>query len=224
MPPVYSPRYASKKSRILGFMRTQMATVSAILFAVVACSKEEAKETAPTASASAQAATTAVALPVASTLAVPPPATATATASAAAQAPLPKCPAGLTGNATPPFCIKLPAGYSVKDARTSPTRGSIAYDTGTPTDNLMVSYDESPVTTLAKDVEGELKFGGDKLEKKGDLPGGNKWFQGSHQEYERIVTLIKGPGALTLKCSFAYKTKSAPSKEALDVCKSIVVP
>jgi hypothetical protein len=88
----------------------------------------------------------------------------------------------------------------------------------------MVSYDESSVSSQAKDVEGEMKFGGDKVEKKGDLPGGNKWFQGSHQEYERIVTLIKGPGALTLKCSFAYKPKSAPPKEAIDACKSIVMP
>jgi hypothetical protein len=88
----------------------------------------------------------------------------------------------------------------------------------------MISYDESPVASQAKDVEGELKFGGDKIEKKGDLPGGNKWFRGSHQEYERIVTLIKGPGTLTLKCSFTFKAKSAPSKEAIDACKSIVVP
>jgi hypothetical protein len=112
----------------------------------------------------------------------------------------------------------------VKEARTSATRGSIAYDTGTKTDNLMVSYDESSVSSLAKDVEGEMKFGGDKLEKKGDLPGGNKWFQGAHQDYERVVTLIKGPGTLTLKCSFAYQPKTAPSKDAIDACKSIVVP
>jgi hypothetical protein len=88
----------------------------------------------------------------------------------------------------------------------------------------MISYDESPVDSQAKDVEGEMKFGGDKLKKKGDLPGGNKWFQGSHQEFERVVTLIKGPGTLTLKCSFAYKPKSAPPKEAIDACKSIVLP
>jgi hypothetical protein len=124
----------------------------------------------------------------------------------------------------PAFCIKVPAGYAVKDARTSPTRGSISYDTGTTTDNLMVSYDERPVSEQTKDVEGEMKFGGDKLEKKGDLSGGNKWFQGSHQDYERIVTLVKGPGSLTLKCSFAYKPKSAPPKDAIDACKSIVVP
>jgi hypothetical protein len=80
------------------------------------------------------------------------------------------------------------------------------------------------VGSQAKDVEGEMKFGGDKIEKKGDLPGGGKWFQGSHQEFERVVTLVKGPGTLTFKCSFAYKPKSAPSKEAIDVCKSIVVP
>lgn len=201
-----------------------MATVSTLLLALVACDKEEAKGTAATTSASAQAATTAPAQPAMSVPAVPSPATAVASASAEPQAALPKCPAGLTGNATPPFCIKLPAGFSVKDARTSATRGSIAYNTGTQTDNLMVSYDESPITSLTKDVEGELKFGGDKLEKKGDLPGGNKWFQGSHQEFERVVTLIKGPGTLTLKCSFAYKTKSPPSKEAIDACKSIVLP
>jgi hypothetical protein len=202
-----------------------MATISALLLTVlVACDKEEAKGTAPATSASAAAASSALAQPSAS---APPPsssAAAATSASAASSAPLPKCPAGLTGNATPAFCIKLPAGYSVKEARTAPMRGSIAYDTGTQTDNLMVSYDESSVSSQAKDVEAEMKFGGDKVEKKGDLPGGSKWFQGSHQEYERIVTLIKGPGTLTLKCSFAYKPKSAPPKEAIDACKSIVVP
>lgn len=203
----------------------RIATVSAVLVLMVtACDKEEAKATAATTAASAQPATNAPAQPAVSALVPPPLTTAAVTASAAPQAPLPKCPAGLTGNATPSFCIKLPAGYSVKDARTSAERGSIAYDTGTQTDNLMISYDESSVASQSKDVEGEMKFGGDKLEKKGDLPGGNRWFQGSHQDYERIVTLIKGPGTLTLKCSFAFKPKSAPPREAIDACKSIVVP
>src|SRR4029077_462068 len=137
--------------------------------------------------------------------------------------PLPKCPSGLTGNAFPAYCIKLPSSYLVKQARTSPKRGSIEYDTGTTTDNLMITYDESAVAQLSKDVESEMKFGGDKLEKKGDLPGGNKWFQGTHADYSRIVTLFKGPGSLTLKCSFAYQAKKAPPKEAIDACKSIVV-
>jgi hypothetical protein len=202
----------------------RLACVSALFLAVVACDNQEKKETAAATSASPPAASSAPAQPSASAASASPSATVAASASAATQAPLPKCPAGLTGNATPAFCIKLPASYSVKEARTSPTRGSIAYDTGSQTDNLMVSYDESSVGTQAKDVEGEMKFGGDKLVKKGDLPGGNKWFQGSHQDYERIVTLIKGPGPLTLKCSFAFKPKSAPSKEAIDACKSIVVP
>jgi len=73
-------------------------------------------------------------------------------------------------------------------------------------------------------VTGEMKFGGDKLEKSGDLPGGGKWFQGSHQDYERVVTLVKGPSPLTLKCSFTYKPASAPVKDAIDACKSIVLP
>jgi hypothetical protein len=197
--------------------------VSALFLLVTACDKEEAKGTGGATSASAPAASSAPATPSAS--AAPAASTSAApSASAAAQVPPPKCPAGLTGNAVPPFCVKLPSGYTVKDARTSPTRGSISYDTGTQTDNLLVSYDETPVGSQAKDVEGEMKFGGDKIEKKGDLPGGGKWFQGSHQEFERVVTLVKGPGTLTFKCSFAYKPKSAPSKEAIDVCKSIVVP
>jgi hypothetical protein len=198
----------------------RMVTVSLLLTAVVACNKDETKGTMAATSASTPAPSSAPALASASA----PAPSAPASASAAPQAPPPKCPAGLTGNAIPAFCIKLPASYSVKEARTSPTRGSIAYDTGSQTDNLMISYDESSVSSLAKDVEGEMKFGGDKVQKKGDLPGGNKWFQGSHQEYERIVTLIKGPGTLTLKCSFAYKAKSPPPKEALDACKSIVLP
>jgi hypothetical protein len=124
----------------------------------------------------------------------------------------------------PAYCIRLPASYSVKQSRITPKRGSIEYETGTSTDNLMISFDESPVAQLSKDVESEMKFGGDKLDKKGDLPGGNKWFQGTHAEYARIVTLLKGPGSLTLKCSFAYQPKKAPPKEAIDACKSIVVP
>ncbi|HLK38024.1 MAG TPA: hypothetical protein VKU41_14785 [Polyangiaceae bacterium] len=199
-------------------MRTTILSV--LLLAVLACDKDEAKGSAASTPAASSAPAVASAPPPAAAASATP----ETSASAAAQAPLPKCPAGFTGNATPAYCIKLPAGYSVKEARASATRGSISYDTGTQTDNLMVSYDESPVATLAKDVEGEMKFGGDKLEKKGDLPGGNKWFLGSHQEFERVVTLIKGPGSLTLKCSFAYKTKSAPSKEAIDSCKSIVMP
>jgi hypothetical protein len=207
-------------------MRT--ATVSVLLLALVACDKDDGKGSAAATSASAMAASSAaagsaLAVPSASAPAPSSSATAAASASAAVSAPLPKCPSGLTGNATPPFCIKLPAGYTVKEARTAATRGSISYDTGTQTDNLMVSYDDSSVSSLAKDVEGEMKFGGDKSEKKGDLPGGNKWFQGSHQEYERVVTLIKA-GTLTLKCSFAYKQKSAPPKDAIEACKSIVVP
>jgi hypothetical protein len=69
-----------------------------------------------------------------------------------------------------------------------------------------------------------VKFGGDKIEKKGDLPGGNKWFQGSHQDYERVVTLFKGQPPVTIKCSFTYQPKNAPSKDAIDACKSIVIP
>jgi hypothetical protein len=112
----------------------------------------------------------------------------------------------------------------VKDARIAADKGSIAYDTGTVTDNLMVSYDGTAIPQLVKDVTGEMKFGGDKLEKSGDLPGGGKFFQGSHQDYERVVTLVKGPSALTLKCSFTYKPASAPVKDAIDACRSIVVP
>jgi hypothetical protein len=191
------------------------------LLGFLACNKTDASGTAAATSSAAPSANAASVVPSTS-VASPPPAS--ASASAAVQVALPKCPAGLTANAMPAYCIKLPSSYTVKEARTSPTRGSIAYDTGTPSDNLMVSYDDRPIPEQAKDVEGEMKFGGDKLEKKGDLPGGNKWFQGSHQDFARIVTLIKAPGPLTLKCSFAYKPKSAPPKEAIEACKSIVVP
>jgi hypothetical protein len=56
------------------------------------------------------------------------------------------------------------------------------------------------------------------------LPGGGKWFRGSHEDYERVVTLLKGPAPLILKCSFTYKPKSPPAKEAIEACKSIVLP
>jgi hypothetical protein len=190
------------------------------LLGLLACDKKDSGTAAATSSAAPSASAAAV---VPSTNASSTP-SASASATAAVQVPLPKCPAGLTANAVPAYCIKLPSSYTVKEARTSPTRGSIAYDTGTPSDNLMVSYDGRSIPELVKDVEGEMKFGGDKIEKKGDLTGGNKWFQGSHEDYERIVTLVKAPGPLTLKCSFAYKPKSAPPKEAIDACKSIVVP
>jgi hypothetical protein len=185
---------------------------------LLACDKKDANGAAAATSSAVPSASAAAVVPSASV-----PSTLPASASAAVQVPLPKCPSGLTANAVPAYCIKLPSSYTVKEARTSPTRGSIAYDTGTQSDNLMVSYDDRPIPEQAKDVEGEMKFGGDKLEKKGDLPGGNKWFQGSHQDFERIVTLTKA-GPLTLKCSFAYKPKSAPPKEAIDACKSIVLP
>ncbi len=206
-------------------MRPQLLTTGLLLCAFLpACDKGDAQGAAAAPSASAAPSATAVVAPSAIPSAASPSASASAAASASTQANLPRCPPGLTGNAVPAFCIKLPAGYTVKDARVSPTRGSIAYDTGSSTDNLMVSYDATTIAEQTKDVESEMKFGGDKLEKKGDLPGGNKWFQGAHQDFERIVTLIKGPAPLTLKCSFAYKAKNAPSKDALDACKSIVVP
>lgn len=195
---------------------TALVTLAVVVACpLLACDKDDAKG-APVASASAPVAPSTSA-PAASASAAP-------SAAASAAAPAPKCPAGLTGNPMPAFCIKIPASYSVKDARISPTKGSIAYETGTQTDNLMVSYDGTSIAEQAKDVEGELKFGGDKLEKKGDLPGGGKWFQGSHQDYERVVTLVKGPTGLTLKCSFAYQPKNAPPKDAIDACKSIVLP
>ena len=75
----------------------------------------------------------------------------------------------------------------------------------------MISYDERSIAEQTKDVEGEMKFGGDKLEKKGDLPGGNKWFQGSHQDYARIISLIKGSGSLVLAL-FYVQTEKRPSE------------
>jgi hypothetical protein len=193
------------------------------IFTLSACAKDEPKGSAPVASADIPPS------PSASTpVEVTPPSASTApamSASAAADTPAPPtCPPGLTGNAVPAFCIKLPASYHVKDARITPAKGSIAYDTGVTTDNLMISYDATPIPEQAKDVGGEMKFGGDKLEKKGDLPGGGKWFRGSHEDYERVVTLLKGPAPLILKCSFTYKPKSPPPKEAIEACKSIVVP
>jgi hypothetical protein len=204
-------------------MQRLLAAISLTL--LLSCNKDEATAAGTSASASSSSAPTASAM-ASSPSTAPGAASASAAASAAAAdaPPLPKCPAGLVGNAFPAYCIKVPSAYTVKQARTSPKRGSIEYETGTSTDNLMITYDESPIAQLSKDVESEMKFGGDKLEKKGDLPGGNKWFQGKHAEYSRIVTLFKGQGAVTLKCSFAYQPKASPPKDAIDACKSIVVP
>lgn len=202
-------------------MRRALATALfpclCVIPAAAACDKDDAKHGSDAASTSATSAATTA--PAAST-------TATAAPSASAAAvPPPKCPPGLTGNPVPAYCIKLPASYKVKESRITPKKGSIEYDTSSPVDMLSVTYEETPLAELAKQVEGEMKFGHDKLEKKGDLPAGNKWFQGSHEDYARIVTLFKGPTPLTLKCSFAYQpTKKAPSQEAIDACKSIVVP
>jgi hypothetical protein len=186
-----------------------------LLLALSSCDKEEAKDSvnaSPAASASAPAPSTA------------PSATPSAAPSASAPAvPLPKCPPGLTGNAVPPYCIKLPATYKVKEAKSAPTRGAITYDTGTTTDILSVNYDDTPFAEQAKNVEGEMKFGGDKIEKKGDLPGGGKWFRGTHAEYARVIGLVKAP-PFTLKCSFAYQPAKPPPPEAVDACKSVVVP
>ena len=198
-------------------MRTPIAA-SVLALCLFACGKEEAKPAESAPEASAPAATT-------PPEAAAPPSEPSAAASASAPSvPLPKCPTGLTGNAVPAFCIKLPGEYKVKDARTSADHGSIAYDTGTTTDIFSIAYDATPLAQEAKDVEGEMKFGGDKLEKKGDLPGGGKWFKGSHADFARVVTLVKGPSGLTLKCSFAYQPKKAPSQIAIDACKSIVLP
>jgi hypothetical protein len=207
-------------------MRFPLVTMALLPLSLLgsACSKDEPKETAPVASsdtASSPSASTTAALPSATASAAP--MASASTAAADTPAP-PTCPPGLTGNPVPAFCIKLPSGYHVKDARITPAKGSIAYDTGVTTDNLMISYDATPIPEQAKDVGGEMKFGGDKLEKKGDLPGGGKWFRGSHEDYERVVTLLKGPAPLILKCSFTYKPKSPPPKEAIEACKSIVLP
>jgi hypothetical protein len=208
-------------------MRFPFATSALLSFSMLAlsaCAKDEPKGTAPVASTDTPSSPSAGAAPAV----VPPPsapvAPAESASAAAASTPAPTCPPGLTGNPVPAFCIKLPSSYHVKDARITAEKGSIAYDTGVTTDNLMISYDATPVAAQVKDVAGEMKFGGDKLEKKGDLPGGGKWFRGSHEDYERVVTLLKGPAPLTLKCSFTYKPKSPPPKEAIDACRSIVLP
>jgi hypothetical protein len=195
-------------------VRAVLALAAVLPLPLLACDKDDAK------GASGQPSASAPPAPVSA----PSAASASASAAASASVPPPKCPAGLTGNPVPAFCIKIPASYSVKDARISPTKGSIAYETGTQTDNLMISYDSTAIADQAKDVESELKFGGDKIEKKGDLPNGGKWYQGSHQDFERVVTLVRGPTGLTLKCSFAYQPKNAPPKDAIDACKSIVLP
>jgi hypothetical protein len=199
------------------------ALLSLSMLALSACAKDEPKGAAPVASSDTTPSPSASAPPAG----VPPtsaPVAPAESASATAGVPPPTCPPGLTGNPVPAFCIKLPPSYHVKDARITAEKGSIAYDTGVTTDNLMISYDATPVAAQVKDVAGEMKFGGDKLEKKGDLPAGGKWFRGSHEDYERVVTLLKGPPPLTLKCSFTYKPKSPPPKEAIDACKSIVLP
>jgi hypothetical protein len=201
-------------------MRPLFASIGLVV-ALSACDKEDAKGAAASSSASASMAPSAVTPPPSST---PPPTPSAAASASAAAVPPPKCPPGLTGNAVPAYCIKLPSGYTMKEARIKPTKGTIDYDTGTGTDNLTVTYDDTSIAELAKQVEGEMKFGGDKLEKKGDLPGGNKWFQGSHAEYARIVTLLKAAPPLTLKCSFAYQPKKPPPHDAVEACKSIVIP
>ncbi len=189
---------------------------------VCACDKESPKDS-PASPPAAPSSTAPVPVPPAIDAAAVAP-TSSAAPSATAEAPTPpKCPAGFAANPFPAYCIKVPASYSIRTSRISPTHGSVDYDTGSTTDNLMVSYDDSPMAAAAKDVEAEMKFGHDKLEKKGVLPGGNKWFQGAHDDYARIVTLIKGTG-LTLKCSFAYKPKQPPPHDALGTCKSLVVP
>ena len=129
-------------------MRSTLLALAALSIGVNGCDKGDDKA-APAASSAPSASAT-----------VAPAASTTPAASASAPVPPPKCPSGLTGNAVPAFCIKLPSSYAVKDVRTSPTKGSIAYDTGTSTDNLMISYDTTSIADQIKDVEGELKFGG----------------------------------------------------------------
>jgi hypothetical protein len=193
----------------------------ALTLTLLACEKKEEANAAPDLGHAAASAGPSSAPPPASTA---PSAAPTVVPSASAPPPAPRCPAGLTANAMPAYCIKLPPGYTVKESRISPARGDIDYETGTSTDHLTVTYESTPVAELSKQVEGEMKFGGDKLEKKGDLPGGNKWFQGSHAEYARIVTLVQAAPPITLKCSFAYQPKKAPSRLAIDACKSVAMP
>src|SRR5580704_7943396 len=154
-------------------MRTTFGLGGLLALCLLACDKSDPASTADASPAMPSASAPAAAPPPSASAATAP------SASAASAAPAPKCSPGFTGNALPAYCIKIPATYT-----------------------LMVSYDTTSLAEQAKDVESELKFGGDKLEKKGDLPGGNKWFQGSHQDYARIIALIKGSGSLVLKCSF----------------------
>jgi hypothetical protein len=202
---------------VASVIASMIATVSVLM--ALSCGKNEAAEKAvppappppvPSAGAAASAASA--------------PPVETAAAASAAPVAMPTCPPGLTPNAFPAYCIKLPAGYTVKQSRISPKKGSVAYETGTTTDNLMISYDDSPLPQVAKDVEGELKFGGDKLEKRGHMAGRSKWYEGSHADYERIISLVPEAGGLTLKCSFAYQPKKPPSKDAVQACKTLVVP
>jgi hypothetical protein len=193
-----------------------LRTVIAMSLVTCACGKE-----APTAAPAPPPTPSASAAPVVD--AAPAPSAPAAAPSAAAATPPPTCPAGFTANAVPAYCIKLPPSYTLKASQTSAALGSITYNTGSPTDALNVSYDDSPMATILKNVEGELKFGSGKIEKKGDLPGGSKWFQGKRDDYSRLVTVIKG-AKYTLKCSFTYKPKAPPPQDAIGACKSMVIP
>jgi len=197
-------------------MRSTPLILALLSLLVVACDDNEKKGGAASASATAAPPSAA---PIASATAAPAPSPVLSSAT-----PPPKCADGFTGIPVPAFCIKLPASYRIKEARVTPKKGTIEYDTGNATDNLTITYDETSLKELVSQTEGEMKFGGDKVTKKGDLPKGNKFFEGTHADYVRIVTLVQAAPPLTIKCSFAYKPAAAPSKEAIDACRSIVLP
>jgi hypothetical protein len=188
-------------------MRIALVAVSTL--ALIGC--EEKKKEAPAAAPAAAEA---------------PAAAAPAPAAAAPAAAGPKCPDGTTANADPAYCIKLPKGFTAKEAKKIGVHsGEVDYTDPDGLATLHMFWTNNPVADMNKAAEDEIKFNGKgKLTSSGTTAGAGKWFEGTQGDNSHQIAIWDAKNGMGLKCSLDYYTPKAPIKEAMDVCKTIVVP
>jgi hypothetical protein len=137
------------------------------------------------------------------------------------------CGSGETANADPPFCYKVPAGFT---ARGEPSRRagwfSIGYADANKARVDFIARDLAGFDSAWKGLQSNPKNAKATDAKEEDIAGGKgKLLTYTTPEKDpRVVisVLVRGTKS-TLECEAEYKT-SAPRPDLLDVCKAIHEP
>jgi len=152
--------------------------------------------------------------------AAPEPTSAPSTNPAAAAAP-PNCPGGFHANASPPFCIKVPEGYTAKEPKIiSGKVGELPI--GGP-GTLSVAWTDTDFDSCVKQMEAEAVVNNQKIVERGDLADGGKFIRSRNDLFDYYISVTKA-GDLNLSCHATYYTKTTADSVVVDACKSLVVP